>query len=59
MIVHLRIGILSLHIDTGKFWNVKVEDWVCQVCNNGDIENEYHFICICNTLHSINKCCIC
>ncbi len=30
----IRIGILPLHIETGRFRNVKVEERVCQVCNN-------------------------
>ncbi len=25
-----------------------VKERVCQVCNNGDVENEFHFGCICN-----------
>ncbi len=48
----IRIAILPLHIETGKFPNVKVEERVCQVCNNGDVENEYNFFCICKTQNS-------
>ncbi len=43
----IRIGTLPLHIETGRFRNVKIEVRVCQVCKNGDVKNEFHFICIC------------
>ncbi len=44
----IRIDILRLHIETGRFSNVKVEERVCQVCKNGDVEKEFHFVFICN-----------
>ncbi len=28
--------------------NVKLENRTCQVCKNNDMENEFHFISICN-----------
>ncbi len=54
MTAQIRIGILPLHIETGRFRNAKVEETVCQVCNNGDVENEFNFVCICN-LYNIEK----
>ncbi len=51
----IRIGILPLHIETRRFRNVKVEERVCQVCKNGDVENEFHFICICNAYTTLEK----
>ncbi len=48
MTAPIRIGILPLHIGTGRFINVKVGERVCQGSKNGDIENEFHFVCICN-----------
>ncbi len=54
MTAQIRIGILPLHIETERFRNAKVEEKVCQVCNNGDVENEFNFVCICN-LHNIEK----
>ncbi len=44
----IRIGILPLCIETGRFRNLKVEERVSQVCNNGDVEYKFHFVCICN-----------
>ncbi len=51
----IRIGILPPHIETGRFRNVKVEERVCQVCKNGDVENEFHFICICNAYTALRN----
>ncbi len=48
LIAQTKIGILPLHIETGRFRNVKHENRTCQVCKNNDIENKFHFICICN-----------
>ncbi len=55
MTAQIRIGILPLHIETGRVRNVKVEERVCQVCKNGDLENEFHFICICNTYTTLRN----
>ncbi len=51
----IRIGILPLHIEIGRFRNVKVEESVCQVCNSGDVENELHFVCICNSYTTLRN----
>ncbi len=51
----IRIGILQLHIKTRRFRNVKVEEMVCQVCKMGDVENEFHFIRICNAYTTLRN----
>ncbi len=48
IISQFRIAILPLHIKTGRFRNVKEDESKCHVCNNEDIENEFHFLCVCN-----------
>ncbi len=55
MTVQITIGILPLHIETGKYRNVKVEERVCHVCKNGDVENEFHFILICNAYTTLRN----
>ena len=32
---------------TGRFRKLKVEERKCQICNLDDIEDEKHFLCIC------------
>ncbi len=45
IISQFRIGILPLHIEAGRFRNVKEDERKCYVCNNEDIENESLFMC--------------
>ncbi len=46
---------MPLHIETGRFRNVKVKERVCQVCENRDVENEFHFVCICNAYTTLKN----
>ncbi len=47
IIAQIRIGILPLLIETGRFRNISVENRLCQVCNTQLIEDEIHFLCTC------------
>ena len=49
-----RCGILPLHIETGRYRNVPAEDRNCTFCPQ-DIENEFHFMCICPSYSDIRK----
>ena len=54
----LRAGCLPLGVETGRYRIPKVtlERWVCQVCNSDLVENEFHFVMVCNKLeHERNK----
>ena len=42
----LRLGILPLEIETGRFRNIPSEYGMCHFCKN-DIEDELHFVCVC------------
>ena len=48
LLAQLRIGILPIHVETGRFRNKKLEERVCFICNNNEIENEVHFVCVCS-----------
>ncbi len=47
LLAQLRLGILPLHLETGRFRNKKVEERTCLICDSQDVENEEHFICVC------------
>ena len=47
LLAKLRCGILQLHIETGRFNQTKLEDRKCNICNNNEVEDEYHFVCVC------------
>ncbi len=36
-----------LRIETGRFENMNVEEWICQICNTDVIEDEMHFLMSC------------
>ena len=48
LLTELRIGVLPLAIETGRYYRKAVEVRVCMVCNSGIIEDELHFFCHCH-----------
>ena len=64
LMAQLRLGILPLRIETGryssnkKFGNNKklsINERICQMCDNKEIENEIHFTCKCPCYDNIRK----
>ena len=53
LLAQLRTGVLPLHIETGRFQNKKLEDRVCNICNTGAVESEYHFLFYCSLFHQL------
>ncbi len=49
LISQLRLGILPLRIETGRFSNLKVEERTCLICNSNNVENESHFLFECES----------
>ena len=47
-IAKLRLGILPIHIETGRYNGLDRNMRACLVCNNGDIEDEYHVMFHCS-----------
>ena len=54
-----RCGILPLHIETGRYANIKdpqtgnyrklnVTERVCNICKSNDVEDEQHFLLVCD-----------
>ncbi len=40
----LRLGILPLHIETGRYSNIPEADRICLLCNGNHVENDLHFL---------------
>ena len=49
LIAKLRCGILPLEIETGRWRSKPEHERLCKDCNNGEIENENHFLFRCTT----------
>ena len=47
VIAQIRYGILKLHVETGRFNNTKLEDRLCRICHQNEIEDELHFLFDC------------
>ena len=61
-----RTGILPLEIETGRFtpiYDKKLKknrhrtpnERICKMCNNNEIENEYHILCVCPKYDNVRK----
>ncbi len=48
ILAQLRMGILPLSIETGRFINQPLEQRLCKLCNEEKIEDEWHFIFECS-----------
>ncbi len=55
LLVQFRLGILLLHIETGKFRNMKPEERLGFICNTNVIEDEQHFAYVCNEYSQLRK----
>ncbi len=55
LLAQLRLGILPLHLETGRFRNKKVEGKICLICNLQYVENEEHFIYVCTTYSQLRN----
>ena len=53
LLTQLRIGILPLAVETGRYYRVPFESRTCQICKGNHIEDEIHFVCECKCFYSI------
>ena len=47
VLAQIRLGILPLKIETGRFENLLPENRLCEFCSNQTIEDEEHFLFKC------------
>ena len=55
LLAQLRLGVLPLAIETGRYTGKSIELRVCVVCDSNKIENELHFICQCSRYNELRK----
>ncbi len=48
MVTKLKIGIMPLALETGRFTDVPLEYRTCKVCEDELLEDEYHFLLYCD-----------
>ena len=47
LFAQFRAGILPLNIEVGRYRGEALEDRKCELCNEGVVEDEIHFLCSC------------
>jgi hypothetical protein len=54
-LTHLRISAHNLRIESCRYGRNRLErhERICQLCNTQDIEDEFHFILVCNLYQEI------
>ena len=52
ILCQLRIGILPLEIELGRYVRLKINERTCKLCKK-DVEDEIHFVCVCPALELI------
>ena len=47
LMAQLRSGVFPIMLEIGRYLNLPVSSRVCKICNDGNVEDEIHFVCIC------------
>ena len=57
MLSKFRLGLLHLRIETARFVRPRIppEERFCLICNNGDVEDENHFLLICSKYDQLRQ----
>ena len=48
LLAQLRIGILPLQIEVGRYYRKQLNERLCLICSDDVIEDECHFLCYCS-----------
>ena len=54
-IAQLRFGVLSLHVETGRFSTKSRDQRVCKICYSDDVEDELHFLFFSEKYHDLRQ----
>ena len=55
LLAQLRLGILPLKLETGRFRRLTVEQRVCELCNSNSVEDELHFLFNCSIYEEVQR----
>ena len=55
VITKVKIGILPLALEVGRFTDVPLEYRTCKICDDELLEDEYHFLLYCDGLKDIRS----
>ena len=55
LFAQFRAGILPLHVETGRFRNLPLEQRLCVLCDKSEVEDEYYFLCQCAVYRDLRR----
>ena len=55
LLAQIRLGILPVKIETGRFRSLSVDQMICELCEMQKVENAIHFICECPLHNNLGK----
>lgn len=55
LMAQVRMGILPIRIEVGRYRKEPVEERICQICNQNVIEDEMHFLFYCQAYDNIRE----
>ena len=55
LFAQFRAGILPLNVEIGRFRNLPLEQHLCVLCDESEVEDEYHFLCQCAVHHDLRR----
>ena len=58
LLTQLTMGILPLHIETGRYFRKPLAERLCLLCDQNLVEDEYHFLCQC-PLYQVERRTLC
>ena len=54
-LAQLRLGILPINVEIGRYRQIPFDERKCMLCNNENVEDEYHVLFICPAYDRIRK----
>ena len=55
LLCQLRMGVLSIRVETGRFRNITLEHRICEICQLNLVEDEIHFVTVCPKYNNLRK----
>ena len=55
LFAQFRGGVLPLLVEIGRFRKIPLEERLCKLCDMGQVEDEFHFFCICTNYSDLRE----